>query len=41
MDNFIEFSRPVDVMRLHPSGAHYDLVASAEERAVLARRSTG
>jgi uncharacterized metal-binding protein YceD (DUF177 family) len=34
----MEFSRPVDVMRLHPAGADYELVASAEECAALARR---
>lgn len=38
MNNSSEFSRPVDVMRLHPAGANYDIVASAEERAALACR---
>lgn len=38
MNNSIEFSRPVDVLRLGPDGASYDIVASAEERAALARR---
>lgn len=38
MNDFIEFSRPIDVMRPRPGGASYEIAASAEERAALARR---
>lgn len=38
MNDLVEFSRIVDVMRLHPAGATYDITASAEERAALAER---
>jgi len=38
MKDSIEFNRPVDVVRLGPDGASYDIAASAEERAALARR---
>lgn len=38
MTDFLEFSRPVDVLRLPPAGGRYDIAASAEERAALAKR---
>lgn len=38
MSNFIEFSHPVDVLRLPLAGGRYDISASAEERAALAKR---
>jgi hypothetical protein len=38
MNDFLEFSRPVDVMRLRPGGSSYEIAASAEECAALARR---
>lgn len=38
MKYFLEFSRPVDVLRLGPEGISYDIAASADERAALARR---
>lgn len=33
-----EFSRPIDVLRLPHAGGSYDIAASAEERAALAKR---
>jgi uncharacterized metal-binding protein YceD (DUF177 family) len=38
MNDFIEFSRPIDVARLPAGGGSYELTASAEERAALAKR---
>ncbi len=38
MRNFIEFSRPVDAVRLSGEGRSYDISATGEERAALARR---
>jgi uncharacterized metal-binding protein YceD (DUF177 family) len=38
MNDFLEFSRPLDVLRLPQVGGRYDLVASAAERAALAKR---
>ena len=38
MKNFIEFSRPIDLTRIGPSGSTYAIAAKAEERAALTRR---
>lgn len=38
MSDILEFSRPVDVHRLPPAGGVYDIVATTEERAALAKR---
>lgn len=38
MNDIVEFSRPIDVARLPAGGGTYDLVASSEERAALAKR---
>jgi uncharacterized metal-binding protein YceD (DUF177 family) len=38
MSDIIEFSRPVDALRLPQAGGAYDIAASAEERAALAKR---
>jgi uncharacterized metal-binding protein YceD (DUF177 family) len=38
MSDILEFSRPVDVLRLPHAGGVYAIAASAEERAALARR---
>ena len=38
MNNLPEFSRPIDVIRLPAGGGHYEIAASAEERAALAKR---
>jgi uncharacterized metal-binding protein YceD (DUF177 family) len=38
MNENIEFSRPLDVMRLPAGGGYYEIAASADERAALARR---
>jgi uncharacterized metal-binding protein YceD (DUF177 family) len=38
MSDFLEFSRPVDVLHLPQVGGRYDLTASATERAALAKR---
>jgi uncharacterized metal-binding protein YceD (DUF177 family) len=38
MNEIVEFSRPVDMMRLPAGGGHYEIAASDEERAALARR---
>lgn len=38
MSDFVEFSRPVDLLRLPSGGGRYEITASAEERAALAKR---
>ena len=38
MSNIVEFSRPVDVLRLPQAGAIYEIEATGEERAALATR---
>jgi uncharacterized metal-binding protein YceD (DUF177 family) len=38
MNDIVEFSRPVDMMRLPAGGGHYEIAASDDERAALARR---
>jgi uncharacterized metal-binding protein YceD (DUF177 family) len=38
MNDTFEFSRPIDVMRLPQAGGVYDIAASVEERAALAKR---
>ncbi len=38
MTDNLEFSRPIDVLRLPQAGGTYEIVASPEERAALAKR---
>lgn len=38
MSNTVEFSRKIEVARLPAAGGSYDIAASAEERAALAKR---